>query len=263
MTTPTNTSTDTSADTPTNTRRRRLLIGGGILAVLVAAAAVGLWWFFRDDAPAEVDLATAVEQVTPEGDGAPAGSGDVDIQGAWAVDTSIGDFDFETATGSFAGFRVEEELSTIGSTTAVGRTGGVAGTLRIDGTTLSAAEISADLSQITTNDSRRDSRARGALDTDQFPEATFVLTEPVDFGADAASGAPVQATAVGDLTIKGVTQGVEFPLEAQLVDGVVVVVGSLDVTFSDFDVEVPSAPIVVSVADEGVLELQVLFTKAS
>ncbi|MEM8905875.1 MAG: YceI family protein [Actinomycetota bacterium] len=250
----------------TNPRRRRLMIGGGILAVILIVAGVGLWWFFRDDAPAEVDLATAVEQVTSgdeasTGD-APAGGGDVEIDGAWAVDTSIGDFDFETATGSFAGFRVEEELSTIGSTTAVGRTGGVAGTLEIEGTTLSSAEISADLSQITTNDSRRDSRARGALDTDNFPEATFVLAEPVDFGAAAAEGEAVSVTATGDLTIKGVTQRVEFPLQAQLSEGVVVVVGSLDVTFSDFDVEVPSAPIVVSVDDEGVLELQLLFTKA-
>ncbi|MEO1061149.1 MAG: YceI family protein [Actinomycetota bacterium] len=248
---------------PTNPRRRRLMIGGGVLAVLVIAVGAGLWWFFRDDAPAEVDLATAVEQVAPEGDAAPAAGGDVDIEGAWAVDTSIGEFDFESATGSFAGFRVEEELSTIGSTTAVGRTGGVAGTLQIEGTTLTSAEISADLSQITTNDSRRDSRARGALDTDQFPEATFVLTEPVDFGAEAADGAPVEVLASGDLTIKGVTQSVQIPLQAQLTEGVVVVVGSLDVTFSDFDVQVPSAPIVVSVDDEGVLELQLLFTKAA
>ncbi len=257
------TTTTPSTPTPANPRRRRLMIGGGILVVILAAVGVGLWWFFRDDAPAEVDLATAVEQVAPEDAESPVGTGDVDIDGAWSVDTSIGDFDFETATGSFAGFRVEEELSTIGSTTAVGRTGGVAGTIQIDGTTLSSAEISADLSQITTNDSRRDSRARGALDTDQFPEATFVLTEPVDFGAAAADGEAVQVTAVGDLTIKGVTQNVSFPLEAQLVDGVVVVVGSLDVTFSDFDVTVPSAPIVVSVDDEGVLELQLLFTKAA
>ena len=61
----------TTTPTPANPRRRRLLIGGGILAVIVAAVGVGLWWFFRDDAPAEVDLATAVEQVAPEDDAAP------------------------------------------------------------------------------------------------------------------------------------------------------------------------------------------------
>ncbi|MEM9038172.1 MAG: YceI family protein [Actinomycetota bacterium] len=257
-------------ETTTDPRRRRRLILGGAVVVVIAVIAAGLWWFFRDDAPAEVSLETATEQVTG-GDEADDGGadveaeiepGDVELPGTWSVDTSLGDFDFESATGSFAGFRVEEELSTIGSTTAVGRTGGVAGTLELEGTTLVAAEISADLSQITTNDSRRDSRARGALDTDQFPLATFVLTSPVEFPEGAADGDAIQVLASGDLTIKGVTQAVEFPLEAQLVNGVIVVVGSLDVVFSDFDVTVPSAPIVVSVDDEGVLELQLLFTKA-
>lgn len=258
-------------------RRRRLLIGGGVVAAVIIIAAVGLWWFLRDDAPDEVNLATATEQLTDDsaddGDddeaaseaGTDAGSDDssaAGLSGTWSVDTSLGEFDFESATGSFAGFRVEEELSTIGSTTAVGRTGGVAGTLELDGATLSAAEISADLSQLTTNDSRRDSRARDALNTTEFPLATFVLTAPVEFPAGAENGDAIEVTAAGDLTINGVTQAVEFPLEAQLVDGVIVVVGSLDVVFSDFDVTVPSAPIVLSVEDQGVLELQLLFTRA-
>ena len=52
-----------------------------------------------------------------------------------------------------------------------------------------------------------------------------------------------------------------FPLEAKLVSDTVVVVGSLDVTFADFGVEVPRSPVVVSVDDHGVLELQLLFTR--
>ena len=48
------------------------------------------------------------------------------------VDDEIGEFDFETASGSFAGFRVDEEL-TIGEVVAVGRTGGVSGTVTIEG----------------------------------------------------------------------------------------------------------------------------------
>ena len=44
------------------------------------------------------------------------------IAGTWTVDTSIGEFSFEDSTGTFVGFRVQEELCGIGSTTAVGRT---------------------------------------------------------------------------------------------------------------------------------------------
>ena len=52
-----------------------------------------------------------------------------------------------------------------------------------------------------------------------------------------------------------------MPLQAQLVEGTVVVVGSVDITFSDFGVEVPSSPIVVSAEDHGVLELQLLLAR--
>ena len=273
---------------PTN-RRRRLVrwIAGGVV-VLVALAGLGIWWFFKDDAPAEVtlDAATAAiaEDTVPSPETQPAATAAPDttdaavdpttadtattaaaatsgIAGTWTVDTSIGTFSFEDSTGTFVGFRVQEELSGIGSTTAVGRTPEVAGTLTIDGTTVTAVSVEANMDAITTNDSRRDDNARRALDTDEFPTATFELTQPLELGDAAASGEPVAVTAIGDLTIHGTTLPVEIPLEAQLVDGVVVVVGSVDVVFADYGVSVPDAPIVVSAEDHGVIELQLFFTR--
>ncbi len=269
----------------------RLKILLASLAVLVVLLAGGLYLgyqhFFGDDAPAEVDLATAVAGLGSTTTTAPAttttaagagstttaGSGTTaaatattaaasGVTGAWSVDNQSGEFDYESATGTFAGFRIAEELSGIGSTTAVGRTGDVSGTMQIDGTKLTAATFEVDLTTITTNESRRDDKVQQALDTGDFPTATFTLTQPVDMGAGAATGGPVSVTAVGDLTIHGVTKQVSFPLEAQLVGGTVVVVGSLDITFADFGVSVPSAPIVVSAAGNGPLEVQILFTRA-
>ena len=60
------------------------------------------------------------------------------------------------------------------------------GTVVIDGTTVTAADIEVDLTTITTNNSRRNSKVQEALDTDQFPTATFSLTEPIDLGGAAA-----------------------------------------------------------------------------
>lgn len=251
-------------------------LAAGAAAVVVVAVAVFVWWFLRDDSPAEVSLESAVESLGEDSDatdtatdgettGEVATGGatfDGDIAGTWTVDTESGDFDYESATGTFVGFRIEEELSSIGSTTAVGRTGDVTGTMTIDGTTLTEAGFEVDMSTITTNESRRDDNVYRALETSQFPMASFVLTEPVDLGAEAADGGAVAITAVGDLTIHGVTQSVEYPLEAQLVDGTIVVVGSLDITFADYGVEVPTAPIVVSVADHGPVELQLLLTES-
>jgi len=194
-------------------------------------------------------------------------AGDVDsseiegLDGVWTVDSTSGEFDFESATGTFAGFRIQEELAGIGQTTAVGRTGGVTGEMTIDGTTVTDATFEVDMTTITTNESRRDDRVQQALETEQFPTATFTLTEPIDLGDGADSGDPVQVTAVGDLTIHGVTKAIELPIEAQLVDGTIVVVGSTDVVFSDYGVEVPQAQIVLSVEDHGVLELQLLLVK--
>ncbi|MGB6056976.1 MAG: YceI family protein, partial [Microthrixaceae bacterium] len=83
----------------------------------------------------------------------------------------------------------------------------------------------------------------------------------VDLGADAADGGTVEVTAKGDLTIHGKTRSVEMPLKAKLVDGTVAVVGSTDIKFSDFDVEVPHSPVVLSVEDHGVVELQLLLKR--
>lgn len=242
--------------------RAKVLIAGVVVVAIVIGG--GLWWFLRDDAPEEVSLDAAVDQVTDTTASGPAdttaaASG---IDGTWAVDTETGEFDFETASGTFAGFRVQEELSSVGSATAVGRTGGVSGSFTIEGTTVTEAGFEVDLSTITTNESRRDSRVQDALETDQFPTATFTLTEPLDLGDGAADGEAVSVTATGDLTIHGVTESVEFPLEAQLVDGTVVLVGSIDQTLTGYDIEAPSSPVVLSISDEFTLELQFLLVRA-
>ena len=246
-----------------SSRAKALIAAAVVIVVLVGG---GLWWYLKDDAPEAVSLDAAVDQVD---DGAAtdatvtatsdAGSA---IEGTWTIDAQTGDFDFETATGTFAGFRVDEELAGIGASTAVGRTGDVTGNFTIEGTTVTEASFEVDLTTITTNESRRDGRVQDALETSRFPTATFTLTEPLDLGQGAADADSVSVTAVGDLTIHGETQSVEFPLEAQLVDGTVVLVGSLDLTFSDYGVEAPTSPIALSVDDNGILELQFLLTPA-
>lgn len=247
------------------------------MVVVVLAAAV--FWFMRDDAPDEVNLDDAAAQVTSttaddpdRSDGSEPGSTDQStpggsaagegIEGQWTVDTETGEFDYESATGSFAGFRIDEELAGVGATEAVGRTGDITGSITIEGTTVTAGSFEVDMTTITTNESRRDSRVQSALDTGAHPTATFTLTSPIELGEGAASGEAVKATGTGELTIKGTTKSIDMPVEAKLVEGTVVIVGSAEITFADFGVEVPSAPVVLSVADTGTLELQLLMVRA-
>ncbi|MFN3216971.1 MAG: YceI family protein [Acidimicrobiales bacterium] len=269
-----------------------------IALLVVVAIAAFLWWFFQDDAPDEVNLEAAAAQVldddtatepadtdapaepatteadaTTEGDATgssattedttpaetPAAGGD--LSGTWGVDTTIGEFSYEDSTGTFVGFRVAEELAGIGAVDAVGRTPVVSGTMTIDGSTLTAVAIEADMSAITTDDSRRDGAVREALDTATHPTATFTLGAPVELGEAALAGEPIIVDAPGELTVKGVTQSVVFPLQAQYVGDTIVVVGQLEVVFADYGVSVPTAPIVLSAEDRGPIELQLFFTR--
>ena len=243
---------------------RRNVVVMVVGAVVVLAAAV---WFFvlRDTAPPPPDLGkaaavAAAAQTTTEAPAttteAPATTTEapqVGLSGTWTVDASI---------GTYVGFRVDEELARgIGAVTAVGRTPTVSGTFELDGSTLVAAEITADLGKIRTDRAGRDGKVKQALDTGNHPEATFTLAGPVDLGDPPSEGAQIEVTATGTLTLKGVTNDVEVNLSATLIGEIVTVVGTFDIMFADYGIEAPSAPIVVSVEDHGVVEIQLFLTR--
>ncbi|MDE0607691.1 MAG: YceI family protein [Acidimicrobiaceae bacterium] len=179
--------------------------------------------------------------------------------GVWTVDDEFGDFDFDTASGSFAGFRVAEEL-TVGKVTAVGRTGGVAGSLTIEDGALVEAEITVDMTTIVSNDARREHAIVNALDSRNFPTALFTLTEPVPLDVETLeSGSTLTADVVGDLTVKGTTNQVTFSLQATIAEaGIGLIIGSTEIIWQDFGVTPPRAPIVVSVEDRGIVEFQLI-----
>ncbi|KAA0234204.1 MAG: hypothetical protein JJLCMIEE_01885 [Acidimicrobiales bacterium] len=249
-------------------RRRKWLIAGIVVAVvLVGAVAGAVYWYVDRDNPEAVSLDEAVESLddsdepadTTQGSAAPAES---ELDGTWVVDTSVGEFSFGESTASFLGFRVGEELTIIGANEAVGRTPVVSGSMELSGTEVTSATIEGDLTAIVSDESRREQRIQDSLETGTYPTATFVLTQPIELGSIPSEGEAVDVTAVGDLTIHGVTQSVEVPLEGQRTGNLLVVVGSLEITFADYGVETPTAPVVLSVDDHGTVELQLFFARA-
>ena len=139
--------------TEKSSRSKAPLIVGGLVVVAIVVA--GVFWLLRDDAPDEVNLDDAVAQVSTTteaadtGDTGDTGSDDGSsttgvaadgIEGEWTVDTETGEFDYESATGTFAGFRIKEELAGVGDTEAVGRTGDVTGSPATASTSMSSRQ---------------------------------------------------------------------------------------------------------------------------
>lgn len=234
----------------------------GILAAVVLVGGIAVYLFLRDDAPDAGSKDKALAGAEAPTATAPGGTAREGIEGDWAVVPQAGEFTFDVETGTYAGFRIVEKLQNVGETTAVGRTGDVTGTITIEGSTLTAGTFEVDLTTIETDRSQRNGKVQSALNTQEFPTGTFTLTEPVDLGDGAAEGADVAVTAKGDLTIAGVTKPVELTVEAKLQDGLIGLYAATELTFSDFDVDVPSSPVVLSVADEGTLEIQLVLTPA-
>lgn len=236
-----------------------IIIGLVIIGAFAAGAYGFSYLFLRDEAPPPVGQSSATATASADASSDPASSSAA-AAGTWSADASVGSFaDF---SGSFVGYRVQEELASIGAATAVGRTPDVTGSLVLDGSTLSSVEITADLTTLESDDDRRDGQlGRQGIQTDTFPTATFTLTEAIQLPDGALTGETVAVTAVGDLTLHGVTQRVEVPITATLADGVITVTGSIEISFADFDIEAPSSFLVLSIADHGTMEFQLHFTE--
>ena len=277
--------------------RPRLVIAVGLAAVLVAVVGAGGWYFFiRDDAPPPVSLEGAVASTqatatptaasTPTATPTPTATATAEATPTrtataaptpTATPTSAATPAAEAAstrpegelTGvwtlsdrgeSFAGYRVREELATVGATTAVGRSSAITASLEFDGSAITAVDVEVDMTQLRSDQSRRDGALRQqAIETNTYPTSSFALTEPIPLDGVPAEGETISVTAVGDLTLHGVTRQVEIQLEGQLTDGLVVVIASIEIVFADYDIEKPRAGIVISVEDRGIMEFQLVF----
>ncbi len=216
----------------------------------------------NDDEPTE----TGPDVDDPE-DGDPDGPDEVptgapqtaeDLDGTWVVDTSR-EFDRETGRGTFIGYRIAEELQGVGATTAVGRSPSVEGEVVFAGLIVSSVVVKGDLTDLESDDGRRDARVRSQLGPDAT--ATFELSRPIELPEVPPVSEVIELTAIGELTLFDVTREVEVALQAAVTETGLLITGSTLVALSDYDVEVPSAPIVLSASDDATLEWQLFLVK--
>jgi len=220
-------------------RRRLAWVVGTVagLAVLASAATFVYIHFVEGKAPAKLTLGTATSSATDPSP--PAG-----IAGTW-----------KPTSDSVVGYRVNEVLFGQDNT-AVGRTNQISGSMTIQGNTVTAVQLTVDMSSVHSDQHRRDAQFQNRImDVGSFPTATFVLTQPI---ALPSAGSTVTVAATGRLTLRGTTKAVTVALKARQSGGHIEVNGTVPITFADWGIPNPGfGP--VTTDDHGELELLVVF----
>jgi len=191
---------------------RRILFG---VVALPAIVVLGSWAFIKFQ-PTLPPL--ALSAASP-----PVGA----LDGTWAV-----------SAGSVAGFRVPETAFGMSNDT-VGRTTAVGGTVVISGDQVTSATFRIDLAALKVNGKPQPQVAK-SLDTRTFPDATFTLAKPAGLGSSFASGATVNRTATGRLTMNGVTRLVTATVSACRDGSALEAAGSIPVTCSAWGIKGPA-----------------------
>jgi polyisoprenoid-binding protein YceI len=251
---------------------RSRLIALAVLAVVAIAVGgfIAYDQVLRGDSVAALSLpaATPTAAATNDATGSEApASATAAASGAPVSATGVAGT-WNVTSGSQAGYRVRERLANLSAESdAVGRTENVTGSITVeangDGARLTGGTLTVDTTTIASDENRRDNRLRTeGLQTDQYPTATFTVTQPVDVPTSALAGTAADITLTGDLTLHGVTKSVQIPAQAQLVGDTMQVAGSLAFPLSDYQISPPNVGgFILSISDQGTLEFLVSFSK--
>ena len=233
------------------TKRTKTIIA---VAVSVVVLVVGGPWVYinlmKDDAPDELSLESTTDTSSAIAPTSTSGSTTTnDVSGTWTI-----------AQDSVVGYRVKEVL--FGQDTeGVGRTSQVTGSLTIADSAVTTADFTVDMASIESDSGKRDSQFRGRImDTTAYPTATFTLTSPITFPDTALNGTAFTVEATGDLSLRGTSKSVTFPLEAELTNGAVRVAGKINIVFADWSIPNPGFG-GITTEDNGDLEFLLTFTR--
>ena len=162
--------------------------------------------------------------------------------------------------GSEARFRAQEVLAEIRlPSEAVGRSPAVTGTIVLDGSGRVVPEesrLTVDLRQLRSDSSTRDRFIQqNTLQTNRFPMAEFVPQDVQGLAWPPASTADVTFSMTGDLTVHGVARPTTWQGTAHVGGGQVNGTASTRVNITDFGMNLPRVPLVLSLEDAVTLEV--------
>ncbi|ALA67459.1 YceI family protein [Corynebacterium lactis] len=175
-------------------------------------------------------------------------------EGDWKI---IGGDDSKNTS---VGFTFNEVLPGSRRTTSAS-THNVTGDMTVKGKNLEEATIVVDMATLNSDIEVRDVNVRNKiLNVDQYPEAKFELTKPLDISSIPDSGKRVPIEIPGRLTIRGVSNDVTVPMQAARTDDLVLLSGNLKINREDYNVLSPEF-VAAKIADEGELNLRIVARK--
>ena len=142
-----------------------------------------------------------------------------------------------------------------------GRTPKVTGETKLDPQDVAkaAGAVTVDLSTLDTGIEMRNDHMRGTLEAAKYPTATFKFTSIKVPGNKLKPNAPVAGTAVGTMTLHGVTRPLTAPVELTLLPEQdakyrpgdwVHVASTFKIKMTDYGITLPASVLGVKVADE-------------
>jgi len=167
---------------------------------------------------------------------------------------------------SEARYRAQEELAGQGANEAVGATSAFIGSILFDADAmpLACTRFDVDLRTLVSDESRRDNYLyTNTLETQQYPLATFVLTDVEGLDGPLADGEETTFTLIGNLTVHGVTKLVAWEatvtLDGDTLDGR----AATEFDMPDFDIAPPVIGPVVSLDETVRLEVDIAAERAA
>jgi polyisoprenoid-binding protein YceI len=236
-------------------RTGKLVIVGVVVLMLALGGGYLLFAARTSDSPPPAALDPAPTTASGDATGTSRADAAATPDGTWRVSDD---------GRSFVGYRVKEQLAFLGSPNeAVGRSSAVTGTMEVAGDTVEHVRIEADLTQLTSDEGRRDNaiRQRG-LESERHPTATLELAEPIQLASTPVQGQDVRGQGAGRLTVHGVTREVDLDLTGRWSGSTIQVVGQLPVKMTDYQIEPPRFGPVVSIEDSLAVDFNLVFERA-
>ncbi len=177
-----------------------------------------------------------------------------DVNGEWHVARYRGK---NTTSVGFTFYEIlpSDRRATSGSTQAV------EGWATIEAGTLKAGEVVVDMEQISTDNERRDINVRNKIfHTNEYPTATFSITEPADLSEVPGNGTPGKVTLTGEMEIRGETRPMVHEFDILRDGDRIIVAGDVLIDRHEYGVESPEF-VAAKIDDTGELNIRLALEK--